>query len=208
MDFENTAQGNDSYEKPNPGKYIGLLVGFAYVGTHAGGQYGPKRKVLLRWELHKRKGPSLDSGGNIHTISREYGATIKGENSLLKKALEAHGVEVPENGKTSSRDWLGKAAWLDLEASDDGKYTNVTSVSKLDPEDDVIPTRKLELSHWDDKDAAAGTAPPSWAAWKVGRSTDLAHLAPSHAGGTGSNGKPATRQPVVVPGEDDGDIPF
>jgi hypothetical protein len=173
MDFENSAGGSDSYEKPPEGKYMGVLVGFAYIGIQPGGQYGPKARVMLRWELHKRKGPSVDSKGFVHTITARFGATVKGENSLLKQCLEAHGIEIPEGSTTKSQSWLGHAAWLDLEESIDGKYTNVSNYSKLDPEDDVAPTRKLELEHWEPSDK---TTPPIWARHAISKSSDIAHL--------------------------------
>lgn len=209
MKFENTPSGGgDSYEKPKPGKYIGVLVGFSYIGTQPGGQYGPKPKVMLRWELHKRKGPSLDSKEFIHTTTQRFGATVRGENSMLAKALVAHGIPVNEGEETESREWLGRAAWLDLEESDDGKYVNVKTISKLDPEDDQAPKQVLPSEHWDDEDAAKGTKPPQWAAWAIGKSTDLASLGkakseanrvPVGAGG-GAGGVPG--------GSDDEDIPF
>lgn len=206
MRFENTpGGGGESYEKPKPGKYIGVLVGFAYIGTQPGGSYGPKPKVMLRWELHKRKGPSRDSKNFIHTITQRFGATVRGENSMLKQALEAHGIAIAEGASTTSSDWLGRAAWLDLGESDDGKYINVESISRLDPEDDAAPAQELADEHWDDADAAAGKNPPGWASFAIAKSTDLAHLAPKYAGGRStSNGEPVS--PMV--GMNDDVVPF
>lgn len=222
MKFDNapSGDGGDSYERPKPGKYLGALIGFAYIGTQPGGQYGPKPKVMLRWELHKRKGPSLDSKEFIHTITQRFGATVRGDKSLLAKALAAHGVEIPEGQEADSRDWLGKSCWLDLEAEtgDNGKeYINVVGISRLDPEDDQPPKQVLPSEHWDDSDAAAGVECPDWAAWAVAKSTDLSDLAPKFAGG-GGKGRKAGKAPAVngVPvaagvssgGGDDEDIPF
>ena len=71
MDFTATSGGGDggSYERPKPGRYTGIMIGFADIGTHAT-QYGSKRKICLRWELHKRNGPAVDSQGNVQTILR------------------------------------------------------------------------------------------------------------------------------------------
>ena len=196
MKFENTPGGSgESYEKPKAGKYLGVLTGFAYLGTQPGGQYGPKPKVMLHWTLFKRKGPSVDTKGYQHTITQRFGATVRGENSMLRKALEAHGIDVAEGQATSSQEWLGKTAWLDLEEvkGDNGKeYTNVAAISRLDPEDDEPPVCDVAHEHWDDADAAAGVQCPDWAAWAVAKSTDLSDLAPTHAGG-GGKGKPRPR---------------
>jgi hypothetical protein len=207
MKFENTPKSDGgSYEKPKPGKYLGILVGFAYVGTHGGGQFGPKAKVMLRWELHKRKGPSLDSKNFIHTVTANFGATVRGDNSLLRKCLEAHGIALPEGAGTDSHDWLGHGAWLDLDESADGKWINVAGVSRLDPEDDELPPKQLHFEHWEPDD---GTPPPPWANWAVARSTDLAHLAiekQSKGSPPAANGAPAPA--AVGASVTDDDIPF
>ena len=217
MKFDNTPTSDGgSYEKPAPGKYLGVLVGFCYVGIQPGnGQYSPRAQVMLRWELHKRKGPSKDSKGFVHTQTATFGATVRGENSKLRKALEAHGIDIPEGGQTQSEDWLGKAAWLDLELSDNEKYVNVGNISKLDPDDDTAPAPELPFEHWAGE-PNEGLC-PSWAAWAVSKSTDLKDRAPAWAGGGGSgqrstnaSGNGAAVGAGVGGGgvEDDGEIPF
>jgi hypothetical protein len=201
MKFENPKSDGGSYEKPKEGKYIGLLIGFCYVGRQDGGQYGSKEKVLLRWELHKRNAPSRDSKAHIHTVTSMFGATIRGDQSLLKKALEAHGINLPEGTETNSRDWLGRGAWLDLKLSDDQKYINVVDISRLDPDDDTLPTKQLHFEHWEGEQD--GT-PPSWAHWAIGRSQDLSHLAPEKSK---ANSKPQPA-PVRAAKSNDDDTDF
>jgi hypothetical protein len=203
MDFVNTpTSGGDSYEKPKPGKYIGVLCGFAFIGTQPSSGFGAKPAVLLRWELHKRKGPSMDSKNFIHTVTAKFGATIRGDNSRLKKAIEAHfGAKIEEGQKIRSQDWLGKAAWLDLKASDDEKYINVDGISPLDPEDDAAPSPTLPFEHWEPTDTIP---PPGWAQFWVGRSTDLAHLVEARP--RGGNGAPVGAGVGV--GDETDDIPF
>lgn len=205
MKFENTPKSDGgSYEKPKPGKYLGVLVGFAYCGTQPGGKFGPKPKVMLRWELHKRKGPSVDSKGFVHTITQTFGATIRGDGSLLRQCLEAHGIAMPEGSSSESRDWFGHGAWLDVEWSADEKYANVTGISRLDPEDDEMPEKKLHFEHWEGE---ADGRVPDWASWAVARSTDLAHLAPKRDAKPASNGTPVGAG-VGATADDDSDIPF
>lgn len=177
MKFENTAPDGSSYQKPKPGKYLGVVIGFAYVGTQPAGTYKATPKVMVRWELHKVKGPSLDESGYIHTSSQTYGATVRGDKSNFRKVVEAHGIPVPEGGSFDSHSLLGKCAWLNLEESDDKKYVNVMNVTKLDPEDDTAPTPVTQVfSHWEPSDEGLC---PDWAGWAVGRSLDLAHRAPA-----------------------------
>jgi hypothetical protein len=202
MKFKNTPSSDGgSYETPKPGKYIGLLVGFAFVGTH-NGQYGPKEKVLLRWELHKRTAPSRDSKANVHTVTQMFGATINGDGSLLKKALEAHGIDIPEGIEIESRDWLGRAAWLDLELSDDQRWANVKGISKLDPVDDKIPRNVLHLEHWEGEPDGP---PPSWADWAIRRSQDLARLATKKPE---AKSKPQPVRTSATAGDNVDDVPF
>jgi hypothetical protein len=192
MKFDNTPTSDGgSYEKPEPGKYLGILVGFSFVGIQPGnGQYAPRPQVMLRWELHKRKGPSIDSKNFVHTVTASFGATVRGENSKLRKTLAAHGVDIPEGGSSESCEWLGKAAWLDIELSDDRKYINVVNVSRYDPvEDDLVkPEQVLDSISWEG--APDEKLCPSWAAWAVARSTDLSDRAPKFAGGKRSEKQP------------------
>lgn len=216
MKFKNTPPDGGSYEKPPKGKYLGVIVGFANLGVQPGsGQYPAKQQVMIRCELHKRKGPSVDSAGFVHTVTMLFGATVRGENSKLRKALEAFGVPVPEGGEVESRDWLGKAAWLDVDHTKDGKHATVTAISKLDPEDDVVPEAKLTFEHWEGAPDEGDC--PRWCAWAVARSTDLNHRAPEYAGGKaaangeGAVGRPAPAEAAVASATDDDDddfIPF
>jgi hypothetical protein len=167
MDFTTSStSGDGSYEKPKPGRYTGVLIGFADIGTQTGGQYGPKHKVRLRWELHKRKGPALGVNGTILTATAEYNATMNSKGSL-RPVVEAHTGKMPDNQITSSSSWLGKAAIVVLE--DDGQYVNVTAVTALDPEEDETPTRQCNLDHWEMNDDAP---PPAWAKHRVEKSTE------------------------------------
>ena len=207
MKFDNTPPDGGSYEKPKPGKYLGVLIGFCYVGTQPGGKFDPKPKVMLRWELHKRKGPSLDSQNYIHTATQTYGATVRGDKSALRKVLEAHGIAIPEGGTVDSKDWLGKTAWLDLEESDDKKYINVMGVSRLDPDEDVAPKPISTFQHWEPSDEGLC---PGWAAWAVGRSTDLASRAPvfTRKDTLDDTGKRQLAGAGVAAVDDDDSVPF
>lgn len=168
MDFtaSNGAAGG-SYERPKPGNYTGVLIGFSDMGTHSG-QYGMKRRVMLRWELHKKKGPVLDAEGNVLTTTAMYNASFDVKSSL-RPVIEAHVGEIKDGDRSSSKDWLGHAAKLILKESDDGKYTNVDKVFPLDPEEDETPKRIEALEHWELED---GTPPPKWVKYMLERSEE------------------------------------
>jgi hypothetical protein len=196
MDFTASSGGGGSYEKPKPGNYTGILIGVADIGTHVG-QFGAKRKLMLRWELHRRKGPSLDSMGNTNTVTCKYNQTFDVKSSL-RPVIEAHTGPIKDGEKISSRDWLGRAAKLVLKESDDAKYINVDTVTPLDPEEDEMPERREAFEHWEASDAGP---PPLWAKNWVEKSTEWqkAHGQPN-----------GTAVPVgaSATADDDSSIPF
>jgi hypothetical protein len=195
MDFTASSGGGGSYEKPKPGNYTGILIGFCDIGTHEG-QFGAKRRVMLRWELHKRKGPSLDSGGNTHTTTAMYNQSFDAKSSL-RPVVEAHIGPVKDGDGSSSRDWLGKTAKLVLKESEDGKYINVDAVTPLDPEEDEAPEQREVSVHWEIGDS---DRPPLWAKHMVERSREW-----KQGQGGGGNGAPALAG--AASGKDE-DIPF
>jgi hypothetical protein len=197
MDFtaSNGAASGGSYEKPRPGTYTGVLIGVADIGTHVG-QYGAKRKLMLRWELHRRKGPSLDSAGNINTITAMYNQSFDVKSSL-RPVIEAHVGPIRDGEKVTSREWLGRAAKLVLKESDDGKYTNVDTVAPLDPEEDTAPEPQESFEHWEGE--GDGEA-PNWCKYMVVKSTEWLK---AHGPANGA------RVPAgAATGDDDSGIPF
>lgn len=65
-----TATSGEPRELIPPGNYKGILIGICDIGTQDGGEFGPKRQLVLTWELH-RKG--LD---RPYQISRFYTASF------------------------------------------------------------------------------------------------------------------------------------
>jgi hypothetical protein len=176
MDFTaSNGGGGGSYERPKPGTYTGILIGVCDLGTHVG-QFGAKRRLMLRWELHKRKGPVLDSAGNILTTTAMYNQSFDVKSSL-RPVIEAHLGAIKDGEKVTSRDWLGRAAKLVLKESEDGKYVNVDTVTPIDPDEDEIPEAREIADHWEFGDASA---PPNWAKYMVDRSNEWKQ---AHGGG-------------------------
>ena len=54
------------------GNYFAVVVGCFDIGTQPGGQYGPKHKVILQFELHKKKGVVRDQQGDPVVTSAFY----------------------------------------------------------------------------------------------------------------------------------------
>ena len=225
LDTTSGSGGKDSFEKPEPGTYLGVLVGFCFLGIQPGnGKYAPRPQAMLRWELHTKDGPYLDAEGRIHASTATYGATLRSSNdgthSYLRDVIEAHGIEIPEGPQAETREWLGKVAVVKVDTNSSG-YTNVTAVWK--PKSDHTVARVLPDEHWEGAEQEGMC--PGWASGMVARSTDLAHRArprktkeaapvepapttppPTRSGGYSG---PATRaEPVLYVDGDDEDIPF
>jgi len=198
VDFKATSGGGGSYEKPNPGTYLGVLIGVSDIGTQPT-QFGNKRKIMLQWELHKKKGPVLDSKGNILTIRSMYNQSLHKESSL-RPVVEAHIGVLSEDQSTNSRDWLGRAVRLVCKASDDGKYVNVDSVTALDPEDDTAPERVESTTHWEFSDGDSSA--PKWCLDMIKKSTEYQAVHGVTPPKNGISSRPPNND------DDDDDIPF
>ena len=172
-----TASGNDSFQQPPAGKALLILRGFADIGLQPGGQFDPSHQVLLRWELHNRKGPMVDGEGRIYTINKSFSATVRGDKSNLAKCLRAHGIQIGVNEETDSREWLGCAAWAVIQTAISKKkqkeYSFIANdgFSLFDPEVDgmALPDPVLPEDHWEPDDQ---TQAPLWAHYWVDEALD------------------------------------
>lgn len=229
MKFSNTAPSNASYEKPASGWYGARLVGFAFVGTHddENSKFGPRPRVMLRWELYNGMEVVKDAKGYVITVSEDkFTASVRGEKNRLRSCLELHGISLPEGVETDSTEWLGKCVMLFVKISESGKTAYVDAF-EAPAEGDTFPPQVLKSEHWEPAD---NTPPPEWAQWALGRSTDLAHLGKTKGGTAPANGSAqratggrpgpasgpagsrpgaATPRPGTTPlPDDDGEIPF
>lgn len=196
VDFTASNGGDGgSYERPKPGSYYGVLIGVADIGTHTG-QFGAKRKVMLRWELHKRKGPMLDTAGHPLTVVAQYNQSFDVKSSL-RQVIEAHMGKIPDGSRVSSREWLNRAARLVLKETDDQKYTNVETVTPLDPDEDPVVKAQSPLEHWEFSDPSL---PPMWCKRSVEKSQEWQSV-------NSKSSRPTPAQTAAV-GAEDNEIPF
>jgi hypothetical protein len=218
-----------SFKSVTDGDYVGVLVGFSYVGMHETKDWGSKPKIMLRWELHDLDPPHhacVDDEGLIYVVTQNFPATIQGESSWLYKCLLAHGIAVPGGGCTDSKEWHGKVAKLTIEnatgSRSDRTFMNVIDINPLDHDVNIKPTLKYE--HWEPEDE---TVPPIWAKFMIEKSSDIWQLAsqiktPAPVARPGPSGRlpgPAANQgryyppsnpssDYRAPEADEDDIPF
>jgi hypothetical protein len=158
----------------------------------------PKMQVMLAFELHKRRGPALDSQGNVLTANAilnfichigsmliDFAGCLRGEpydERELDDLEKAGGLDVEE--------LLGRACRLEIvhEKRSDGRIKDkIRSVSRLDPDDDKEPEPHTDLVYWD---WTLGTDPPK----RISYFWDRAQENPS-----------AKRDPIVATETNDAD---
>ncbi len=220
MDFEHRKHDFGSFDRPPEGRYFGVVVGFADVGVQPGGAYKASHKVMVRLELHKRKGPAVDSEGRILTITHLFTAAISDKSNLFKFCA-AIGIDVSVGAKFKSRDFKHRVCIVDVEHN--GEYANLDDFIGLDPDEDVPPSPVLEFEHWEPSDGGHG---PVWASWALARSIDpeyrkfatqpkkLADLDEPTAPAPAASMPPRPSRAATTPArpavvvDDDDDIPF
>lgn len=148
----------EKFEKPAPGTYTGVCNGVYNAGKQEGYQGGkPVQKLLLTFELHKRKGPARDSGGRIFECSTTVSNTANIKSSLIDKFAsamrgraytEAELKEIAKAGGFDPESLLGLSCKITLALGTSGNpYVDV--VAALDPEDDQIPEMETDTCYWD-----------------------------------------------------------
>ncbi len=170
--------GGADFEKPQPGTYTGVCNGVYVCGKQEGYQGGrPQQKVLLTFELHKRRGPAVDKRGNIFECSTTVTNVTNVKSALINrfagpmrgnaytdaeiKAMAAAGGYDPEN-------LLGQPIKIVLAAGKTGAPF-IQSTAPLDPEEDEVPEQVTSDVYWDY--AMAGEVPRR-CAWLWAKSLD------------------------------------
>ncbi len=155
--------GNQEYEQPPPGNYLGRCNGVYLLGTQPGYQGGdPQSQIMLTFELHKRKGPCLTNGGKgdfILEASRIMSLWASPKSILIEFAGAMRGEPYTEDelkgleksGGFDPEPLLGQCCRLALEdKTTNGKTkTIIKSVSALDSEDDKAPKAFGDEVYWD-----------------------------------------------------------
>jgi hypothetical protein len=217
-------QGEDRELAP-AGKYFGVIVSVIDIGTQAF-KHKADRQVVVTWELHKRKGPALDSKGRNLTVSDFY--TLKfgeyqGKKAKLRQLVESmfNRTFTPEEVEDGYdvEDLVGEACGLQIvheaKAGDaNKKYAKIASVFSLD-EDDEKPTSELDEVYYEvDPSRNIPDEVLKWLHPMIERSKEwvAAHGQPKGKDGqpkaAASTGGSPARPAASSDDEDDDDIPF
>jgi hypothetical protein len=193
-------ESEDEREPIPPGIYVGGIIGVYDVGTQDG-QFGKKHQVVVQTELHKKRGPAVDSKGRPFVVSQFYNlsfGTMNGKRSKLRADVEVivnHTFtdEEAERGY-DIQNLLGESYRLNLVESikpDGKKFAKVTSVMPLE-EDEARPEIQSDEVYFerDAETIKAGKLDgiPAWIAKFVQRSEEwvAVHGTPKNDGTNGS----------------------
>jgi hypothetical protein len=87
-----TAKSGESRQLCPEGSYFGICIGVYDLGTQQSKQWEPSHKVLIEFELFKKKGPALDKEGKPLRITQffplGFGKRKDGTKSKLRQAVE------------------------------------------------------------------------------------------------------------------------
>ena len=85
--------GGEARQLAPEGNYFGICTGVYDLGTQPSQKYEPTHKVLLEFELHKKKGPAVDKENRPLRVTGFYplafGKRKNGEKAKLRQAVES-----------------------------------------------------------------------------------------------------------------------
>jgi hypothetical protein len=132
-----------SYTPAPAGNHLGVCVRVLDLGTQTGGQYGPKHKVMISWELSEERITYTDKDGNAqegpYIVSKKYNLTLGGKDkpSMLRADLESWRGKAftPEEEKAFDLvSLVGVPALISVVhelGSNGNTYANVKGVARL-----------------------------------------------------------------------------
>lgn len=149
------AENGGGFTPIDEGTYTGICVRVIDQGTQPSGQFAPRRKVLLSWEIPEIE-RETENGPMPALVSSSYTASLS-EKSKLRPLLETwRGRKfTPEELRGFDlKNVLGAACLLNVVHSADGQYANVAGAMAL-PKGMPRPTSNkhqlinFDLDHFD-----------------------------------------------------------
>ena len=140
-------KGGKARELPTEDSHFANCVQVIDLGTQDGGQWGPKRKVQLAFEIADEE----TSDGGALVVYRQYTFTDSQKGALMRD-LKAW-LKLSSGEGFDMEDCLGKPALIGVEhnETDKGTFANVTSVSAVPKGSKVRkPTEEIKSLFLDD----------------------------------------------------------
>jgi len=153
------------------GAHNSALVNIIDLGTQDGGEYGPKHKIQLAYELVDEK----TTDGKAMVAYRQYTFSASAKGNLMKDIRAAWGIK---DSDVEMDELLGKACMVTIEhkETDNGTFANITNVGMLPkgvkPRKATEPLRSLYLD--DSFDQEVYDALPDFLKEKIAGSPEYA----------------------------------
>lgn len=108
------------------GAHLAALVNIIDLGTQDGGEFGPRHKLQMAYELVNEK----TSDGKAMVAYKQYTFSSSSKGNLMKDMRAAWGVK---DGDVEMDDYLGKYAMITIEhkETDSGTFANITNVGMI-----------------------------------------------------------------------------
>jgi hypothetical protein len=135
-----TSNTGGDFAKATPGMVSAVCVRLIDMGTQDGGQWGPKRKLMLAFEIDEAR-----DDGKRFVVSASFNLSLHAKAALRQNIESWRGKAYGDGEPVDLTKLLGKPAMLNLVESEDGQYINIKSISPLakgmtalEPEGDVF----------------------------------------------------------------------
>lgn len=124
-------EGEDR-EKPKVGTTRAICIGVYNIGWQKGFQGEYQKKVLYLWEIDQRL-TTGENTGKRHFISQSFKQSMHEKSGHAKMLKNWRGADFTEEERAGHNvlQYINKPCIISLEASKDGKYVNVGTVSPM-----------------------------------------------------------------------------
>lgn len=155
------------------GAHIAGLVAIIDLGTQDGGEYGPRHKIQLAFELLGQK----TSEGNAFVAYRQFTYSGSAKGNLMKSLKSGYGIK---DNDIEMDDLLGRPCMVTIEHADtdSGTFANVTNLGMI-PKGTKIPkiTEELQSLYLDETfDQEVYDALPDFLKEKIAGSPEYAEV--------------------------------
>lgn len=190
--------GGEPRELVPAGNYFGRVCGVYDIGNQSGGQFGTKHKIIVTWELHRKKGPARDSAGNVMTISNFYSLSFHEKSGLRQDVESMLGQSFNPGSEFDVESLLGVSCRLTVahKKRDNGEPIAVIKALAIMDDDDPTPEAASDDVYFEiGTDRSIPDAVPAWVRKWIEASDEWKDRPKATAGWSGRPAPKATVPP-------------
>jgi len=200
MALKARAKSHEARELIPAKRYKAMVIGVCDIGTQQFDN-GAEHQIAVIWELHSKKGPALNSKGEIFTVSRFYSLKFgeyKGKKAKLRADVEAmYGRSFTDK---EAEEGIDVEQLLDLccelqiahvpsKKDKEKKWAEISALMSIDPEDDKPEMVSDSFYYEIDTSKPIDSSVPKWLHKQIEKSLEWikVHGQPKDANLKGSN---------------------